>query len=156
MVLQFIGRDQRVVDSCVLSLSAHYEVLQQLLGKQAMASCINDVPRLYQLDIYGGMLLNKTVDMPVGGAGTAMVCGAMLAVGCEDGCVRLYDAALRSRRAEGSFELHTGPVTALAATVSDGGRRLATAGQAAKSLNIFDKNAPRSLHPDSVVRTFDL
>jgi hypothetical protein len=61
-----------------------------------------------------------------------------------------------SRRAEGSFELHTGPVTALAATVSDGGLRLATAGQAAKSLNIFDKNAPRSLHPDSVVRTFDL
>ena len=53
-----------------------------------------------------------------------------------------------SRRAEGCFELHTGPVVALAATVSDGGIRLASAGQFG--------SAGYMLQPDSVVRTFDL
>ena len=50
---------------------------------------------MYQLDLYDGLRVSKMVELPAGAAGTAMACGSMLAVGCQDGCVRLYDAALR-------------------------------------------------------------
>lgn len=122
----------------------------------ACAGAEKQPPRLYQLDVYSGLTLAKSVDLPHGGGGTAMACGSMLAVGCEDGSVKLYDASLRTHRMESSYEPHAGPILGVAFTVSDGGYRIATIGQRSSSINPYDKNAPRTLHPDTVVKTFDL
>lgn len=44
----------------------------------------------------------------------------MLAVGGEDGRIRLLDQRLRSSKVEHILEAHTGPVQALAVTPTDG------------------------------------
>lgn len=63
---------------------------------------------LYTLDIYAGLAVSRAVELPAGQGCTAMACGALLAVGCEDGCVRLYDAAMRRCARSGRSASHTG------------------------------------------------
>lgn len=54
------------------------------------------------------------------GAVRAVRARAMLAVGCDDGRVRLLDPRLRSGSVEHVLKAHTGPVQALAVTPTDG------------------------------------
>jgi hypothetical protein len=108
---------------------------------------------VYQLDMYAGLALKSVVTLPT--AVTAMSCGAMLAVGCKDGSVRLLDASLRTKRPQGTFAAHSGPVKCLAAAPGEG-LVIATLGMASKSVNPYDKNAPHTLHADSTVQLFDL
>ncbi len=96
---------------------------------------------LDQLDIRSFLRKSTSITIPSGSIAKSMSCGAMLAVGCEDGRVMLYDATLRHKNPQMIFVAHDGPVINTVCSPGDG-YLVATVGQSAKSLNPYDENAP--------------
>eukprot|EP00752_Nemacystus_decipiens_P004347 g3971.t1 len=111
-------------------------------------------PSLLQLDPVSGLRLVKAVGLPREAGVTSMARGAMLAVGCDDGRIRLLDPRLRSGSVEHVLKAHTGPVQAVAVTPTDG-VKIVSVGMTSKSLNPYDTSAPTELFGDPVVRVFD-
>ncbi len=106
---------------------------------------------LDQLDIQSGLRKTSSVAIPNGSIVKSMSCGAMLAAGCEDGRVMMFDATLRHRKPQGIVVAHDGPVVSISCSPGDG-YLVATVGQSAKSLNPYDKNAPCTYSCDPAIQ----
>ncbi len=109
---------------------------------------------LDQLDIHSCLRKSTSVTMPNGSISKSMACGAMLAVGSEDGRVMMYDATLRHKNPQGVVVAHDGPVGSIACSPGDG-YLVITVGQSAKSLNPYDKNAPCTYSCDPAIQVWN-
>ncbi len=106
---------------------------------------------LDQLDIRSFLRKSTSITIPNGSVAKSMACGAMLAVGCEDGRVMLYDATLRHKNPQMIFAAHNGPVVSTACSPGDG-YLVVTVGQSAKSINPYDENASCTYSCDPAIQ----
>ncbi len=109
---------------------------------------------LDQLDIQSCLRKITSATIPNGSVVKSMACGAMLAVGCEDGRVVMYDATLRHKNPQGIVVAHDGPVVSTSCSPGDG-YLVVTVGQSARSLNPYDKNAPCTYSCDPAIQVYN-
>jgi len=99
------------------------------------------------------------VSIDTGGISTRCVeacpaAASFLYLGGADGKIRLVDPSLRSTTVQHTLDAHSGGVRSLSVTAD--GTALLSSGYTARPVNPYDPQSPVTVHPDPLLRVFDM
>ena len=80
--------------------------------------------------------------------------GNFVAMGGNDGKIRLLDSRFRSNRVYKTLDAHSGTVSDL--VIDEQSMTMLSCGMISRKLNPYDPQSPITYHPDKFVRVYDL
>ena len=122
------------------------------LPSHAIAGTNKNIALAYDLSTFNEKPL-LTYDVKVASE-TVVQEGSHLAIGGNDGKVRLLDGRLRSSTVQHTMNAHSGPILDICIQPND--VTMFTCGKVSRDINPHDPNSPKRTSPDPLVRVFDL